>query len=323
MFLCGLVCSACVQRPVESPSAKSPAPFSLQIALQSGFADVCDAVISNARTDWSSFEGWWCDEENAKSEFINARGIHQLEILSIDEGEVEFNVIDVGQYPSHRITLSPESVIGFFDGSVYSFRFTDDRGGINEGSLEIMDGNRIYVDIRCVGRDSSIPSGAGGNIDFSDVLVRDEMKDVRVMQDFPDSESYVKSDDYILPSSDTRLLGDADVSTLMPDEMELARNEIFARHGRMFEESRIAQYFATKSWYRPTIAADRFDSNSMLSDVEKKNIEFIQGWEASWKSLSNGTSFVGVAGVYRCSSVPGESLSLELRFAEGGKERSI
>lgn len=315
----GFACGACSCRPVATPSDGGFAPASLQIALQSGFDDVYDSVVSCAKTDWSSFEGWWCDEENATSEFIDVRGMHRIEIFFIDEEKVEFNVFDVGRYPSHRITGCFESVTGFFDGSAYAFRFTDDRGGINEGSLEIVDMGRIYVDIHLVGRDSSIPDGAGGSAGFSDVLVRDEMKDIRIMRDLPDSDESANSVDYILPSSDSRLLIADDVSGLMPDEMELARNEIFARYGRAFEDPRIAQYFAAKPWYSATIAPERFDPDSMLNDIEKKNVEFIQGWEASWRGLSNGTSFVGVRGVYTCASVPGDSLMLTLRFPECGK----
>ena len=109
----GFACGACSCRPVATPSDGGFVPASLQIALQSGFDDVYDSVVSCAKTDWSSFEGWWCDEENATSEFIDVRGMHQIEIFFIDEEKVEFNVFDVGRYPSHRITGCFESVTGF------------------------------------------------------------------------------------------------------------------------------------------------------------------------------------------------------------------
>ena len=48
-------------------------------------------------------------------------------------------------------------------------------------------------------------------------------------------ERRAESGDYVLPDSDTKLLTDADVSGLSAYDLYLARNEIFARHGRMFE----------------------------------------------------------------------------------------
>lgn len=77
----GFACGACSCRPVATPSDGGFVPASLQIAPQSGFDDVYDSVVSCAKTDWSSFEGWWCDEENATSEFIDVRGMHQIEIF--------------------------------------------------------------------------------------------------------------------------------------------------------------------------------------------------------------------------------------------------
>ena len=37
--------------------------------------------------------------------------------------------------------------------------------------------------------------------------------------------------DYILPDSSSRILSDSEVSGLSKEELRLARNEIFARHG--------------------------------------------------------------------------------------------
>ncbi|MCI8950292.1 MAG: YARHG domain-containing protein [Lachnospiraceae bacterium] len=81
--------------------------------------------------------------------------------------------------------------------------------------------------------------------------------------------------DYILPESSIRLLSISDLAGLSKEQLRIARNEIYARHGRMFATEELQQYFNSKSWYRGTISASSF-SESMLSQLEKDNIKLIQ-----------------------------------------------
>lgn len=90
------------------------------------------------------------------------------------------------------------------------------------------------------------------------------------------------SDDYILPDSATRRLTQADVADLTWEQCCLARNEIFARHGRLFQTPQIAAYFEAKSWYHGTIPGTSF-SNDVLSQIERDNIDFLVSYEnATW-----------------------------------------
>ena len=87
---------------------------------------------------------------------------------------------------------------------------------------------------------------------------------------------------YILPDSATRRLTQADVAGLTWEQCCLARNEIYARHGRIFQTKQIAAYFAAQSWYHGTVPGASFDNN-MLSPIEHANIDFIAGYEnATW-----------------------------------------
>lgn len=54
-------------------------------------------------------------------------------------------------------------------------------------------------------------------------------------------------DEYILPHSDTKKLTDSDLSELSEKQLELARNEIYARHGRKFKTDYLQEYFNSKS----------------------------------------------------------------------------
>ena len=56
---------------------------------------------------------------------------------------------------------------------------------------------------------------------------------------------------FILPDSDQRLLGDADLKDMPLIELRLARNEIFARRGRFFVDQTLSGYFSQFTWYHP------------------------------------------------------------------------
>ena len=99
-----------------------------------------------------------------------------------------------------------------------------------------------------------------------------------VAEEKVEEEAEEKTDNYILPDSSKRILADSEVSGLSKSELRLARNEIFARHGRMFDDQELQDYFNSKSWYRGTIRPEDF-SESMLSETEKANIETIKKYE--------------------------------------------
>lgn len=84
----------------------------------------------------------------------------------------------------------------------------------------------------------------------------------------------------ILPESDSRLLTQQDVAGLSLQQINYAKNEIYARHGRKFASKELQDYFNAQSWYHGTVDAADF-KESVLSDVEKKNAEFLAEVEFS------------------------------------------
>lgn len=93
--------------------------------------------------------------------------------------------------------------------------------------------------------------------------------------------------DYILSESNTRYLTDADIQGLSIQELNYAKNEIYARHGRKFDSPELQNYFNSKSWYSGKYSPADFDANysaSVLSDIEKKNAEFLKNAEYSISS---------------------------------------
>ena len=64
---------------------------------------------------------------------------------------------------------------------------------------------------------------------------------------------YAAENDYILPDSDSRAYTYDELSNLSQDELRLAINEIYARHGRIFDAADLQNYFNSKSWYNGTV----------------------------------------------------------------------
>ena len=83
---------------------------------------------------------------------------------------------------------------------------------------------------------------------------------------------------YILPDSDYRNVTGTELSRLSMAELNLARNEIFARHGYIFQDEALQTYFYCQSWYVPTTPAPEFNSTS-LNETENENLEMITLFE--------------------------------------------
>ncbi len=70
----------------------------------------------------------------------------------------------------------------------------------------------------------------------------------------------------------TQLIKKEQVKDLNADNIRLLTNEIFARNGYMFENSRFQEYFENKAWYK-SIGDNK---KIVLNDTEKKNIAFLK-----------------------------------------------
>lgn len=77
----------------------------------------------------------------------------------------------------------------------------------------------------------------------------------------------------ILPDSSERLLVPAELERLSRAELRLARNEIYARRGRIFDAADLQAYFDRQPWYRPVAR------EVALSRIEQANVNLIQAVE--------------------------------------------
>lgn len=83
--------------------------------------------------------------------------------------------------------------------------------------------------------------------------------------------------DYIFSYSNSSYLTSNEIEALSGYDMYLARNEIYARHGRKFVNQDLQQYFGSKSWYTPIYEGKEFDAmqDTLFNDYEKENIKLI------------------------------------------------
>ncbi len=76
-----------------------------------------------------------------------------------------------------------------------------------------------------------------------------------------------------------RVLSEAELQGRSKAELRVMRNEIFARHGRIFQTADLNAYYSAKPWYKQ----DPNYADSMLSEVDKQNVKILQEREDKMK----------------------------------------
>ena len=89
-------------------------------------------------------------------------------------------------------------------------------------------------------------------------------------------------DAYLIPDINTRKLTEDDLKKFNADTIRYARNEMYARHGRMFKDETLQNYFNKKNWYSPTVKPDEFN-DSVLNEYEEYNRDLIVDYEKKLK----------------------------------------
>lgn len=105
-------------------------------------------------------------------------------------------------------------------------------------------------------------------------------------ESFPLAGNYITDEiaegncEFVFPEDDVFPIDASDLNGKTPAECKIARNEIYARHGRMFQDEQLQGYFDTCSWYRGTTAPENF-SDTVLNEIEKANLQTIAEYEAT------------------------------------------
>jgi hypothetical protein len=75
----------------------------------------------------------------------------------------------------------------------------------------------------------------------------------------------------------TDLMADDTLGEMFAEDLRVLRNEVYARHGRVFKDATLQKYFAAQPWYVPN--PDFKDD--MLNEIESQNLAKIKAAEES------------------------------------------
>ena len=93
-----------------------------------------------------------------------------------------------------------------------------------------------------------------------------------------------QSGEYLWPT-DSKYITNSDLNGFDRDTVAAIRNEIFARHGYVFQTDRWINYFNNKSWYVKDPSCTESTVSSRLNAVERANLDTIVNYERNkgWK----------------------------------------
>jgi len=94
--------------------------------------------------------------------------------------------------------------------------------------------------------------------------------------------------EYIVPLSSAVYLETKDIDHLTLEQAGIAKNEIFAKHGCIFDSVDLEAYFVARTWYNPSVKADHFNVD-VFSVIEKHNIELLEAYIAAGVEPSPGS----------------------------------
>lgn len=84
--------------------------------------------------------------------------------------------------------------------------------------------------------------------------------------------------EFVFPNSNACYLEESCLWNLSEEKLRIARNEIYARHGRRFNDKVLQNYFDHCSWYEGTLAPSDF-SEELLNEYERANILLMQQYD--------------------------------------------
>lgn len=214
--------------------------------------------------------------------WYSTSGLVSVNVYNVSLKSISFTYAQASDRDGTHV--SEADVTAEVAGNAAQFEFTDSFGSTAFGEI-IFDNGQFYMKVETTAR----AEGASVSPKVNCIMVREKPEIQATATPVPDEETEVtpvpveeaESGDYIFPDSDKTYLTDDQLSAYSSDQLELAKNEIYARHGRQFVTESIADYFNSKSWYNGTIDPETFDAqqNSIFNDYELANIYRISEWE--------------------------------------------
>ena len=256
---------------------------------------------------FAEYSGYWSSEGKTHEQILAEGGI---ELSCTITGDNQFSgTLFSQQEMTERIAMI-EDISGKIEQSELYFDYTDDEWG-NSGTLHIQFlGDSIYVEVL---NDKNAAHGSDYGISDAFRLIRGkedtEEKGIAADSGYPwswteeemisaagERSRYYKASAYYSEIMDywenirevrdisnvIEPLFETDKKYYTKEELEsepmlvihLAKNEIYARHGYIFADKDLYNYFMGCIWYHPTCGSDNFD-DSIFNEYERANLEIL------------------------------------------------
>lgn len=255
--------------PTEVPVTPSPSPTPRPTATPTPIPK--EKVSFNPDDFWD----YWYSTD----------GLVTINVYNVSQNAVSFSFYqtDAGQTQAVSADITAEVA-----GNAAAFSFGDSAGNSASGNLTF-DNGQLYLRVSTAEPVSSVYPNVSCIMSRNQVILNPPEPTATPTPSEEQPQVTAESGEYFFPESSNRYLTDEEISNYTSDQLELAKNEIYARHGRQFVTDYIADYFNSKSWYQGTIDPETFDAEqgSIFNEYEIANINKIQQWEDQKVSEGN------------------------------------
>ena len=255
---------------------------------------------------YDEYSGYWSYEGKTHEQILAEGGI---ELSCMITGDNQFTGTIFSQQEITQRFASIEDISGKIEQSEFYLDYTDDGWG-NSGTLHIQFlGDSIYVEILNY-KEAENGSDYGINGSFELIREKEDIEDDNVVypsynsswteeeitnainergQYYRASAYYSEIIDYWENTREVRDISnlieplfETDKKYYTKEEFEnepmlvihLAKNEIYARHGYIFTNEDLYNYFMGCIWYSPTCYGKDFDDD-VFNEYEKANLEIL------------------------------------------------
>lgn len=243
--------------PTEVPVTPSPSPTPRPTATPTPIPE--EMVTFNPDDFWD----YWYSTD----------GLVTVNVYDISQESISFSFYQTDRNQTDAVSADIKAKVA---GNAANFSFTDSAGNYATGNL-IFDSGELYMNISTGEPVYSIYPNIKCIMSRTQVQPVPDPTATPVPEETEKTQVNTETGEYFFPESSSRYLTDEEINAYSSAQLELAKNEIYARHGRRFVTEYIADYFNSKSWYQGTIDPEIFDSqqDSIFNEYEIANINKI------------------------------------------------
>lgn len=291
LLLSGLIFSGCAKQKSDNltlSETQDNSPTTLQETTGDNAAsdastddDKASDASTETTTDYSKYTGIWTTDGISKDSLLETGGT-ELTITVTNDNQISGSIFSQ-QGTSDRTANVDFS--GEIKDNQLVYSFTDD-GWDGKGTLHF-DFKDNEIDINVTDYILADDNSTGWGINGSYVLLPVAVDDTKSYRDqcsfYPEITQYLESHGRTDTSNITDPLFDTDTQYYTAEDfsdapesvLRVAKNEIYARHGYIFNDSDMNNYFRGMKWYTPSVKPADF-SDSIFNEYEKANLELLK-----------------------------------------------